>query len=372
MSPKLTGFTVLDVYDPAEMDEQSRMSRRLPGRHSVHTYMLRDPALRRSRAGRLLLTRHADRQAAGGDLLLGHVADRFGTEIGIVEPGLPAYCFGLIHAGRLAMSTPDTRGTVEAGPGQGVIQGGQAGTRALTADGTERTNVWIAAARFEAALQACLGEPPRAPLVFAPGLDWESGAGAGLRRLLLHLAEELPQPGGLAAHAPALAAFTDLFVHTALRGLLHSYTERLARQRDGVTPACVRRAEAYFRDHADQAIRMEDVAAAAGCSVRALQYAFRRFRDTTPHAALMQARLELARAALAHGEASTTSIARCYGFTNAGRFAAAYAGRFGETPSETRRRPAAARPSAVAATTAWLGPARDQPLSQPRGGPFTD
>ncbi len=354
MSPKLTGFTVLDVYDPAEMDERSRMSRRLPGRHSAHTYTLRDPTLRRARPGPLL-TRHAGRQAAGGDLLLGYAYNRFGTEIGIVEPGLPAYCFGLIRAGCLAMSTPDTRGTVEAGPGQGVIQGGQAGTRALTADGTARTNVWIAAARVEAALQACLGEPLRAPLVFAPGLDWTRGAGAGLHRLLLHLAEELPQPGGgLAANAPALAAFTDLFVHTALQGLAHSYTERLARQRDGATPACVRRAESYFRDHADQAIRLEDAAAAVGCSVRALQYAFRRFRDTTPHAALVQARLELARAALARGEASTTSIARCYGFANAGRFAAAYARRFGETPSETRRRSAAMRPSAAVATTVRL------------------
>ena len=345
MSPKLTGFTILDVHDPAEMDERSRMSRRLPGRHSAHTYMLRDPALRRSRAGGLLLTRHAGRQAGGSDMLLGYAYNRFGTEIGIVEPGLPAYCFGLIRAGCLAMSTPDTGETVEAGPGQGVIQGGQAGTRALTADGTARTNLWIAAARVEAALQACLGERLRGPLVFAPGLDWTRGAGAGLQRLLLYLAEELPQPGGgLAANAPALAAFTDLFVHTALQGLAHSYTERLARQRDGATPACVRRAESYFRDHAGQAILMADAAAAAGCSVRALQHAFQRFRGTTPHAALVQARLELARAALlAHGEASAAAIARRYGFTNAGRFAAAYAGRFGELPSDTRRRGPAPR-----------------------------
>lgn len=348
MSPRLRGFTVTDIYDPAEMDERSRMSRRLPGCHGVHTYTLRDPALRRAGAGRVLLTRHVDRQA-GGDLLLGHVAERFGTEIGIVEPGLPAYCFCLIRAGRLALSTPDTRGTTEAGPGQGVIQRGRAGTRALTADGTARTSVWVAATRFEAALQACLGEPLGAPLVFAPGIDWTSGAGAGLRRLMLHLAAELPQPGGLAANAPALAAFTDLFVHTALRGLPHGHAERLARQRDGATPACVRRAEAYFRDRADQAVLMEDVAATAGCSVRALQRAFRRFRDVTPHAALAHVRLELARAELARGEAAATAaVAQRYGFTNAGRFAAAYARRFGELPSETRRRSAATRPGPAA------------------------
>ncbi len=216
--------------------------------------------------------------------------------------------------------------------------------RALTTDGAARTNFFIAAARFESALQACLGEPLRAPLVFAPALDWASGSGAGLRRLVLHLAAELSQPGGLAANAQALSAFTDLFVHTALRGLPHNYTERLARQCDGAAPACVRRAETWFRDHAEQAVLMEDAAAVAGCSVRALQRAFRRFRDASPHTALERVRLELARTALAHDEGTVASVARRYGFTHAGRFGAAYARRFGESPSETRRRSAAARP----------------------------
>jgi AraC-like DNA-binding protein len=349
MSPKPSGFTVVDVRDPAEMDERSLMSRRLPGRHGVHTYTLRDPALRRSSgAGRLLLARHTDLGA--GDLLFGHVAERFGIEVGILEPGLPNYCFSLIRSGRCAMSTPDTRGTTEAGPGGGLIHLGRAGTRALTADGTARTNVWIAAGRLEAALEACLGERLRAPLVFEPGLDWASGAGAALCRLVLHLTQELPRPDGLAANSPALAAFADLFVHTALRGLPHSHAERLARQRDGAAPTCVRRAEAYFRDHADQAVRLEDAAAAAGCSARALQRAFRRFRDTSPHAALHHVRLELARAELARGEAAAAAVARRYGFTNAGRFAAAYASRFGELPSETRRR-SAARPAAASPVT---------------------
>ncbi len=244
----------------------------------------------------------------------------------------------------MALSTPDTTGTTEAGPGQGFIQGSRPGTRAVTADGTARTNFFITAARFESALQACLGERLRAPLVFAPGLDWTSGAGAGLRRLVHHLAEELKRPDGLAANGPALAAFTDLFVHTALRALPHNYAERLAWQRDGAAPACVRRAEAYFRDHAEQALLMEDAAAAAGCSVRALQRAFRRFRDTAPHAALERARLELARTALAHDEGTIGSVARRNGFAHAGRFGAAYARRFGESPSETRRRSAATPP----------------------------
>lgn len=68
-----------------------------------------------------------------------------------------------------------------------------------------------------------------------------------------------------------------------MRTLPHNYTERLARQSDGAAPACVHRAESYFRAHAEQVVLMEDAAVAAGCSVRALQRAFRRFRDTSPH-----------------------------------------------------------------------------------------
>ena len=78
--------------------------------------------------------------------------------------------------------------------------------RALTADGTARTNVWITAGRVEAALQACLAEPLRVPLVFAPGLDWAPGAdrwacrgrgrGAQIRRLVGAAAL-----GGVGGHA---------------------------------------------------------------------------------------------------------------------------------------------------------------------------
>ena len=105
-------------------------------------------------------------------------------------------------------------------------------------------------------------------------------------------------------------------------------------------PAGPRRAEEFMRANATVPIRMEDVAAAAGCSIRTLDAVFRRFRDTTPLAALHAIRLEQARAELSHGanSMSVVEIARSYGFTNAGRFAAEYRRRFGESPVETARR----------------------------------
>jgi AraC-like DNA-binding protein len=329
----LVGFTVLDVHDPSELDERSQISGRLPGSHTTHTYMLRDKALRRS-APQTVLTRYAIRQV--GDLLLSRVSDRFGTEICIGGDGVGAYCFGLLHTGRMALSVPDRNGVTELASGSGPVHRGPAGMRAWTSDGNVRTNIWIATRRFEAALQATLGDTTRRPLVFEPRIDWTVGAGASLWRMLVHITEEFARPDGLADNPLAAVAFVDLFVHTALRGLPHSYAERLAASRDGPVPAHLHRAEAYFHAHADQPVRLEEAAFDAGCSVRTLQRAFIQFRGTTAHAALLSIRLMRARADLGADGTGVAAVARRYGFTHPGRFSAAYARQFnGETPSDT-------------------------------------
>ena len=94
-----------------------------------------------------------------------------------------------------------------------------------------------------------------------------------------------------------------------------------------------------MRANAACPIRMEDVAAGAGCSVRTLGAVFRQFRHTTPLAALHAIRLEQVQAELKHAatDRSAAEVARHYGFTNPGRFTAAYRRRFGETPTETAK-----------------------------------
>jgi transcriptional regulator GlxA family with amidase domain len=145
---------------------------------------------------------------------------------------------------------------------------------------------------------------------------------------------------GVADNSIALASLTDFVLSLVLKGIPHNYLERLGSGRFGAVPAYVRRAEEFMRAKAGVPIRMEQVASAAGCSVRTLDAVFRRFRDTTPLAALNAIRLEQVRAELSHSaeRASVAEIGRSYGFTNAGRFAAAYRRRFGESPLETTRR----------------------------------
>jgi AraC-like DNA-binding protein len=106
-----------------------------------------------------------------------------------------------------------------------------------------------------------------------------------------------------------------------------------------VPPATVRRAVAYIDAHSDQPVTGDDIAAAAGLSVRALQAGFRRHLDTTPLGYLRRVRLERAHRDLQAADPTTgvtvAAIARRWGFTDLSRFAADYRKIFGRLPRHT-------------------------------------
>ncbi len=77
-------------------------------------------------------------------------------------------------------------------------------------------------------------------------------------------------------------------------------------------------------------------------SVRALQAGFKREMGMTPMAYLRMVRLQRAHAALREGspgETTVQTVALSVGLLHQGRFAVNYRAIFGETPSETLRRP---------------------------------
>jgi len=87
-----------------------------------------------------------------------------------------------------------------------------------------------------------------------------------------------------AAHLLATATLTT-FPNTAL-------TDPTIEDRHDASPATLRRAIAYIDDNAAHAITVADIAAAAHVSIRTIQLAFRRHRDTTPMAYLDRVRLQ--------------------------------------------------------------------------------
>jgi AraC-like DNA-binding protein len=300
------------------------------------SYRLRDSIPSRT-SGDNVLSLQAIR--VEGDLRPSYNFDIHGTEVGIIGDGQPdLYCLVTMLSGTLEM-VDGPNGSGAAHGKRALIFQGVPGMRFLTSDGSARLALWLDAARLERALQARLGEPPCQRLEFSPGIDWTAAPAKAVWRAIAYLIEELRDPQGLTTDPIALETFTDSLLQLILTRFEHNYTARLERPFRPAIPGLLRRAEAFMHAAADQPITLADVAAAAGCGMVTLHTTFRRFRDTTPLAALHDIRLQHVREALrvAGDEEVTREIARRFGFTNPSRFIAAYRKRFGEHPKETRR-----------------------------------
>jgi AraC-like DNA-binding protein len=250
-----------------------------------------------------------------------------------------------VSRGGLSYLGPESRLTGDSSRTTGLIYRGLPGTHLSATEDHERLAIWIPARSMQERLAALLGEPGNEDVAFDPLIDWESRPGQGIRRLVWLLNEELSSPHSFAQSDIACRSFTDLLLYTLLQSQPNNYSLRLARPAGFPVPGIVHRAEQFIRSRAGQPIALHEVADAAGCSVRSLQLGFRQFRDTTPAAAIRQARLEAVRQVLAFGGSSgtVTEVAHQYGFTNPGRFSGHYKAAFGVSPAEDLRRNPARR-----------------------------
>jgi len=100
------------------------------------------------------------------------------------------------------------------------------------------------------------------------------------------------------------------------------------------------RAAEWIRTHADQPVTLRDIADAVGISERGLQNAMHRRFGESPMARLRAERLDGAHRELetSGGDLLVADVARRWQWAHLGRFAAAYAERFGEHPSDTVQR----------------------------------
>jgi transcriptional regulator GlxA family with amidase domain len=108
-----------------------------------------------------------------------------------------------------------------------------------------------------------------------------------------------------------------------------------------IPPAAVRRAAEFIDSSADQPITAADIAAQAGVTLRALQYAFRRHYGVTPTGYLRRVRLERAhaelRAADPASDLTVAGVAHSWGWLSASHFTTLYRRQYGELPSRTLR-----------------------------------
>jgi AraC-like DNA-binding protein len=292
------------------------------------TYQLTSRRSLDCRRGEILSTRGA---SGFGELDIAYIADRCSTTMRITEAGLPDYCLTLVSRGSLACLGTSTPGSFEANEAFGLIYRGLPGMALSASQDHERLAIWIPAASLQKRLAGLVGGAVTEDIVFDPIFDLGSVSGLRIKRLIWLLTEEFGTAHPFAGNEIACKSFTDLLLYSMLQVLPHNHSWRLARAMSSPVPGTVRRAEDYVRSHAAQPIALHEIANVAGCSVRALQLAFRQFRDTTPTAAIVRARLEAVREALRRREISgtVTEIALRYGFTNPGRFTRLYRTAFG-------------------------------------------
>lgn len=191
-------------------------------------------------------------------------------------------------------------------------------------------------------LEETTGQRIPAPVHFEQPSDPGISNAPGLRRFLRFLCGEFEQRAtGIVSSPTVCRQLERTLISLVMMELPHNYSAALDAERTGPAPGYVRNVEQYIRSNADQPLTLRDLAGVAGVSERTLQAGFRRFRQTTPMEYLRDYRLDLAHQGLVAGAAggrSVTDIALTCGFNHLGKFAKCYRARFGETPSETRRR----------------------------------
>ncbi len=105
------------------------------------------------------------------------------------------------------------------------------------------------------------------------------------------------------------------------------------------SPRQVRRAVEFIEANIQERIAVEDVARAAGTSLRSLQGTFKNVKGLSLVAYIRTRRLQRVREDILSGkEMELRHLARAWGFTHLGYFARSYEEAFGELPSETVRR----------------------------------
>lgn len=217
----------------------------------------------------------------------------------------------------------------------GAIYSDAPGFRAETSDGNSRLMLTLPAGLVRRKLEALLEGQQVGSVAFHPVFDATSGAGAMIRRMLDTLFAELARSDSLLENEIAIRSFEEHLTLCLLLGMPHNYSQRLLQLQTPAAPANVRRAENFMHANADTPLTIVQIADAAQCSVRALQMAFRRFRGTTPMAALRRIRLDEARNEMlrAGRPESLGRIAAGHGFSNPGRFAQLFRRTYGAYPS---------------------------------------
>ncbi len=312
------------VFQTADLEEARSEVARI---FCPHELVMRDN-------GRSLDARHNHAELDGFSLDF----VQYGSEV-LIDPGYLGgfYLLQLPYSGSATIKCGSE--TVVSSGNIGSLLSPTIGTSMVWDAECKQLMVKLPRATVERTFEGMVGTDAARPIEFACAFPIGSAAGTRFRALIEFIRADLDSEGSLLANRLVAVQMREALVISLLKMQPHSHSRLLMGPTSPAAPRYVKRAEDFMAARIDQPITIADLVDVTGVSARTLHQGFRRFRDSTPMAALRRMRLERARADLLAREpgSTVTSIALKWGFCHLGRFSTDYLKRFREHPSQTLR-----------------------------------
>jgi AraC-like DNA-binding protein len=193
----------------------------------------------------------------------------------------------------------------------------------------------------DAALSDALGRSVRTQVEFATTMPANTSAARTWMTMASLLSEHVFRPDSVLTQPIVGLPFVDSLVRGLLLAVEHPYRAELQSKPDDPAPPAIRTAVEIIEAEAERPLTVSEIAGRSHLSARALQLGFRQHLGTTPMSYLRDVRLRRAHQELLESDPSVDMVSRIayrWGFRNTGRFAAAHAARYGESPAVTLRR----------------------------------
>ncbi|TIX87118.1 AraC family transcriptional regulator [Rhizobium sp. P44RR-XXIV] len=277
-----------------------------------------------------------DRHYTLGDFSVWNGKCRSGMRV-TLSGGPDAYVLYLPSSGKMAVDIGGKR--LESEPGRGLMGNMSSFERLILHEQRSHIGIAFEKSMVTRQLSELLDAPVVDGLEFTGTIDLSVAEGLQIASLGRLIWESLTADDAERSSSLFSERLLQAMMIALLEVVPNNYSMRLLRPASPAVPKTLKRAVDYMHANPGSNIGIADIAREAGVSVRTLQAVFQQFKETTPLNYLRTIRLKGVRNSLTDPgcSRSVAEVARDWGFSHMGRFAALYHLSFGEMPSDTVR-----------------------------------
>ncbi len=192
----------------------------------------------------------------------------------------------------------------------------------------------------ETTLARLIGDRTARRAGFDPVMNTRDGYGRSWADLLFSVNRQLAVPDGLLSQPLVVAPLAESMLNGFVLAASRSHADALARPVAAARPAAVRAAIDVIEAEPQAPLTLTALATRCGVAPRTLQKGFQQHLGMSPMEYLRDVRLRRAHEELREADPfadSVAAVARRWGFTHLGRFAAAHEAKYGQKPLRTLR-----------------------------------